>query len=106
MSRTEFITSRAAMKEILACQGCCTGGESKSVHLQKDEVLIRQPGTASKLSWGMRVHSSKPGSSGRMTLRGCSREAGQLRPWLMNRCFTPSLDRRPGRVERGQAASE
>jgi hypothetical protein len=50
MSRTEFITSRAAMKEILACQGCCTGGEWKSVHLPKDEVLIRQPATASKLS--------------------------------------------------------
>ena len=45
--RTEFITSRAASKEIMACRGCCMDGARKSAPLRRDEVPIREPRTTS-----------------------------------------------------------
>jgi hypothetical protein len=46
MRRTGFITSRAALKEIMPSPGGCAGGAWKSSPLRRDEVPIRQPGTA------------------------------------------------------------
>jgi hypothetical protein len=44
--RTEFITSRAAWKEIIRSRRCCGERAWRSSPSLKDEVLTRQPGTA------------------------------------------------------------